>query len=246
MEELFYEIFSDLPRQGPGDNDSTIKAASKITSFNDNPKILDVGCGTGMQTFELIKFFGGTVYAIDNHVPYLNKLCSEAQRKGFGDEIICLEADMLNPDFIKERFNLIWAEGSIYIVGFENGLKAFKKLLKPKGFIAVTEVSWLKEDPPPELFEFWEREYPAIKNIQDNLKVIDSLGYKQIDHFILPESSWWNDYYYPLEERVQNLYLKYHEDEDAMELLDFVQFEIDMFRKYADYYGYVFYIMQKQ
>ena len=46
MEDFFYEIFSDLPRQGPGDNNSTQKAYSLLTGIPEKPQILDIACGT--------------------------------------------------------------------------------------------------------------------------------------------------------------------------------------------------------
>ena len=78
MEKLFYEIFSDLPRQGPGSAISTLKAAKLISRISDHPKILDIGCGTGTQTLELIKHFGGITYAVDNYQPFLDELSAEA------------------------------------------------------------------------------------------------------------------------------------------------------------------------
>ncbi|MBN2174616.1 MAG: class I SAM-dependent methyltransferase, partial [Bacteroidales bacterium] len=165
MEDLFYEVFTDLPRQGPGDDESTQKAASMVLEIPKYPKILDVGCGTGGQTLELAKYFGGTIYAVDNHQPYLDSLYAEARLKGFGDIIKCINANMLEPDFINGKFDLIWAEGSIFVVGFKEGLYAFKKMLNPTGYIAVSEVCWLKDNPPDDLLEFWNREYPAIRDI---------------------------------------------------------------------------------
>jgi len=38
---------------------------------------------------------------------------------------------------------------------------------------------------------------------------------------------------------------KYRDDVEAIQLLDESQLEIDLYRKYSDWYGYVFYIMQK-
>jgi SAM-dependent methyltransferase len=246
MNELFYEVFSNIPRQGPGDAESTQRAASRIPELPKDFKILDIGCGTGKQTLELVKYFGGPIYAIDNHQPYLDELSAEARKKGFEDEIFCTRASMLDQGFVKGKYDLIWAEGSIFIIGFEEGLKFFKSLLKPNAYMAITEANWIKPNPPTEIVDFWEREYPAITNIENNLKTIESLNYKLIDHFILPQKAWWENFYVPLEKRLKKLYKKYHEDEDSLELLDMIQLEVDMYRKYGDYYGYVFYIMQNK
>jgi hypothetical protein len=39
---------------------------------------------------------------------------------------------------------------------------------------------------------------------------------------------------------------KYRDNGEAQAVLDSFQLEIDMFRKYSQYYGYGFYIMRKQ
>lgn len=245
MNELFYEILSDLPRQGPGDKISTLKAANLISNLTNNPTIIDIGCGTGKQTLELADHFGGKITAVDNHQPFLDELAKNVNQSGLSDTITCLNADMLNLSFADEKFDLVWAEGSIFIIGFKEGFKAFKKLLKPGGYIAVTEVSWFKGSPPKELAEFWNSEYPDINTIENNLDIIKSLDYKLVDHFKLPDSAWLDDFYNPLERRLKTLRSKYDSNKEALELIEKIQYEIDIFHKYSAYYGYVFYIAQK-
>lgn len=245
MDDLFYEIFSDLPRQGPGDKNSTLQAAGLITQIPALPNILDVGCGTGKQTLELANNFDGKITAIDNHQPFLDELAKKAKQSGLADKITCLNADMLNPSFVDDQYDLIWAEGSIFIIGFKEGLKSFRKLLKPDGYIAMTEVSWFKVSPPKELEDFWNSEYPDINTIENNLDIIHSLGYKIVDHFKLPDSAWLDDYYNPLETKLKRLRNKYEQEKEALELIETLQHEIDIFHEYSSYYGYVFYIAQK-
>src|SRR5262249_11799155 len=59
-------------------------------------------------------------------------------------------ASMSALDFPDASFDLIWSEGAIYVMGFAEGLRAWKRLLKPHGAIAVTELSWLGPDIPEE------------------------------------------------------------------------------------------------
>ena len=86
--------------------------------------------------------------------------------------------------------------------------------------------------------------YPAIKTISQNIEIIEDVGYSLIDHFTLPDSAWWEDYYNPLEKRIKRFQEKYTGDKEALEFANASQQEIDLFRKYSNVYGYVFYIMQ--
>jgi ubiquinone/menaquinone biosynthesis C-methylase UbiE len=241
---VFYDVFNDLPRQGPGDAKSTGRALSVMTERPANPRILDVGCGTGAQTLDLARLIDGEILAVDNHQPFLDALQKKASEPGLSGRIRVLNSDMNDLHLGDQSFDIIWSEGAIYIMGFEKGLKEMQRLLKPSGYVAVTEVSWLKPEPPAELCEFWNREYPAIQSIDHNLNIVKEAGYSVISHFVLPESSWLNDYYKPLEARLWTMRSKYAGDESALAIVESCQLEIDLFRKYSDYYGYVFYVMR--
>ena len=245
MDKLFFEIHSNLPREGPGLNACTRKAFQAIPDMPAKPEILDIGCGPGMQTIELARISGGNITAIDNHQPYLEGLKKSALEEGLDENIKTLNASMFEMDFEKGKFDLIWAEGSIYIIGVENGLKYWKQFLKSGGYMAFTEVSWLREDRPKELQQFWDEGYPAIKDIDENIALIEKCGYKVIEHFILPEEAWWKHYYNPLEKRLRMLKEKYKNDKLAVEMLEQEEIEIEFYRKYSSWYGYVFYIVQK-
>jgi hypothetical protein len=93
--------------------------------------------------------------------------------------------------------------------------------------------------------DFWNTEYPGINTITNNIDIINSLGYKMVDYFKLPDSAWLDDYYVPLEKRLKLLRKKYDGVKRALELIESVQHEIDIFYKYSAWYGYVFYIARK-
>ena len=153
---------------------------------------------------------------------------------------------MDNIQFSEASFDILWAEGSIFIMGFEQGLREWKKFLKPKGYLAVHEMAWIKENPPQEIRDYWEHVYPQIATIEDNLRIIEQCGYRSIGSFPLPEDAWWEFYYTPLENRLKDLRIKFKDNSKAMEMMEETQLEIDMFRKYNAWYGSVFYVMQKQ
>jgi SAM-dependent methyltransferase len=242
--ELFFEIHSDNPREGPGNFESTKRAFESLSNLPDNPLILDIGCGPGKQTLDLLKLSDAKITAVDNHQPYVDFLTNKIFAECLEDQINVYNKDMNDLDYDEHSFDVIWSEGAIYNIGFEKGLKNWQKFLKPGGYIAVTEATWLKENPPNEIFDFWNTEYPAIQEIGANIEIIKSCGYKIINHFKLPESAWW-EYYNPIIKKLIRLKQKYTNDIEALALIDAEEKEIEYYRKYSDYYGYVFYIMQK-
>ena len=243
MEELFYKIYDALPRGGPGNIESTRKAFDLLADLPEKPDILDIGCGKGIQTIELMNISDGRIVAVDNHRPFLDALKQSAVLTGLSDRLLCLQGDMFSLGFRPNAFDLIWSEGAIYILGFENGLKSCKQLVRANGYVAVTEISWLKENPPIEVAEFFGQEYPDMKDIQGNFEIIEAAGYDLIDYFILPEDAWWDDYYLPLDQQIGDLQSEYKDNAQAQELFEILRLEIDMYRKFSDYYGYVFYII---
>ncbi|MBD1921761.1 class I SAM-dependent methyltransferase [Microcoleus sp. FACHB-831] len=242
---IFSELHCDIPREAPGDNASTAKALSLVPQLPENPQILDIGCGPGMQTLALAKITGGYITAIDNHQPFLDELKRRAEQEYLSSHIITQNCSMFSLEFEQESFDLIWSEGAIYIMGFRDGLQSWRRFLKLGGALAVTELSWLVTNPPEEPLNFWRNAYPPMKNIEENITIFQESGYTYINSFTLPESSWWDDYYIPLERRLADLRKKYQGDEDANTILDEQQIEIELYRHYSHCYGYVFYIMQK-
>lgn len=50
---------------------------------------------------------------------------------GLGDRVTALVGSMDELAFGDEELDLIWAEGSIYNIGFERGLTEWRRFLKP-------------------------------------------------------------------------------------------------------------------
>ena len=246
LPEIFWEIHSGLPREGPGDNKSTRRAYLMLKELPKNPRILDIGCGPGMQTIELAKLSKGQIDALDNYRPFLDQLDISVKKEEFTDKIKLVKGDMFNLDYDSNTFDLIWSEGSIFIIGFEKGLRNSKPLLTDKGYLIVSELSWLTDDIPSEASEYMKHVYPVIKTIQGNLDIAKKEGYRIVGFFVLPSESWWTDYYDPILTKLPSLKEKYKDDQEKLGHIAYHEVEIEMFRKYSDYYGYVFYVMQNK
>jgi ubiquinone/menaquinone biosynthesis C-methylase UbiE len=242
--EIFFDIHKDLPREGSGRDEYTQKAFEMIPPIR-QPLILDIGCGPGLQTIKLAKLTDGNIIGIDIHQPYLDQLEQTAEKEKVSHKIQTLNQSMTNMNFPEEYFDIIWAEGSIFVIGFEQGLIQWKKFIKNGGYLTVHEMTWLKDNPPKEIADYWEKVYPAITTIEENLNIIKNFDYKLIGYFPLPDDAWWDFYYNPLEKRLKELRSKYKDNSIALAMIDEQQKEIDLYRKYNQWYGSVFYIMQK-
>ncbi|MFV9646407.1 MAG: class I SAM-dependent methyltransferase, partial [Desulfobacterales bacterium] len=93
-----------------------------------------------MQTIELAKISNGKIIALDNHQGFLDILLEQSKKQGLEGKIIPQNMSMLDMDFEKETFDIIWSEGALYFMGFQDGLKRCHQLLKEKGYLAVSEL----------------------------------------------------------------------------------------------------------
>ena len=245
MDNIFFEIFETLPRQGPGDERSTKKAFQMLAELFECPEILDVGCGTGAQTLVLAELSSGNITALDNHAPFIDILERKVRQARLEKRIHCVVGDMAAMNFRAESYDVTWSEGAANIMGFANALKSWKVLLKPKGYLVVSELVWFKKETPQEIKAYFAGAYPDMKYYDDIYPIVRSAGYEMINYFPLPSKSWWTDYYAPMEKKLAEMRREYQSNKDAQSIFDSFQLEIDMHRKYYEYYGYGFYIMRK-
>jgi SAM-dependent methyltransferase len=169
----------------------------------------------------------------------------QARNEGLEEKIIPKNLSMIDMDFDEKAFEIIWSESALYFMGFQNGLKRCHQLLKNKGYLAVTELVYTTPDPPDTVIQYFENEYPDIRTIKDNMEAIQKEGFNLVVNFTLPESAWLNSYYLPIEKELPRLNKKYKGNEIALGVFEGFRNEIDFYRKYSEFYGYEFFVMQK-
>ena len=239
---MIYEYYSNTERQGPGSPEITLKALSFIDGLTEKSKVADVGCGTGGQTMVLAQNTPCEIIGIDLWPDFINQFNQNAQNKNLHERVKGIVGNMENLPFQEEELDLIWSEGAIYNIGFEAGLNEWRKFLKQGGYIAVTENTWFTEERPAEIQEFWQRAYPEIDTIPNKVAQMQKAGYLPIAVFVVPETCW-TDYYYAQQPRMEEAFLKkYKGNKSAEELIAAERYEVELYRKYKAYYGYVFYI----
>ena len=242
--QLRRELHAGLGTASPVRLSFTRKAFELLPPL-ETPQILDVGCGSGDPTLELARLSGGQVLGLDVDPSALAELSKRAKEEGLAHRIQVVNRSMLDMDFPDERFDLIWAEGSMHVVGFEKALRDWRRFLKPRGFLVVHEMAWLRADPPPAIRNFWQGIFPGIRTVSEYVETVPGCGYDLIAHFALPEDFWWREYYAPLEARIRELRGKYAGDPAAQTALDNEQQDVDLYRKHKSWYGSAFLLMQK-
>ena len=239
MEELF-QLFEGLARLGPGSEASTLRALHMLPMLPAEPRILDLGCGAGASSLILARETRGMVAAIDVHQPFLDDLDRRAAAAGLEERIKtrCGSMGVLNDPL--RSYDLIWSEGAVYLIGFERGLRLWRPLLRASGFLCVTEATWLTEDPPAEARMYWDEAYPAMGTIDQNLERAKAAGYDPLGTFSLPKSDWEDEYYAPLVTRMDAL----RADPAFAPVIAETNREIELYRRFGDSYGYVFYALR--
>ena len=242
---LINEYFTELERLGPGSPAETIRALSFIGNLANKTKIADLGCGTGVQTMVLAQNTEATITALDLYAGSIDKLNATAEKLGLQHRVKGIVASMDNLPFPKEEFDLIWSEGAIANIGFEKGLNHWRDFLKKDGYVAVSYESWFTDERPAEIEKWWMDAVPEITTIGHNIAIMQKTGYIPVAAFALPEHCWIDNYFMPQKAR-QEEFLKKHAGNKAVEnMIAFLRREADLYLKYKQYYGYVFYIGKK-
>ncbi|WP_156032755.1 class I SAM-dependent methyltransferase [Prevotella sp. 10(H)] len=242
---LICEFFLHLERQGPGSPEVTRKALSFIDNLTAKSLIADIGCGTGGQTMTLATHAPGNITGFDLFPEFINLFNANAAKLNLQDRVKGVVRSMDDLPFGDEELDLIWSEGAIYNIGFERGLNEWRKFLKTGGYIAVSESSWFTEKRPSEIENYCMPHFPEMDTISNKVAIIEKAGYIPVATFILPVTCWTDHYFTPMI-KVQEMFLNQHKGNKAVEkFVELQRYDAEIYRKYNEFYGYVFYIGKK-
>ena len=244
-EDFFHQVFSSLPRQGPGYSEATRKAWSLIPSGPPQPNILDIGCGTGAQTRDLATLSRGTITAVDSYEPFLARLTERAEHEGLSERIRTRQASMDDLPFDQKEFDIIWSEGAIDIMGFERGLSLWKQYCKHGGFIIVSDMALFDSPAPKELINFWKPYGVTVYSEKEKAQQIANAELHLLHTFRLEEKGWLKHYYEPMQKVIEKLRREQGADPECAGILDALELEAVIYRQFKKFYGYTFFVMQK-
>ena len=244
--ELLIDLHKNTSRQGPGSEADSQRALDILNLPNDRPlKVADIGCGTGASTLALAGRLNCEITAIDYSTEFLNTLRNRAIQMGLNEKIKVEQGSMTELPFDSDSLDLIWSEGAVYIMGFEKGVKYWKQFLKPGGYLAVSEITWITNNRPKEVEEYWKEAYPEIGTAGEKIRVLEENGFGLSGYFYLPPDSWIESYYKDLETEFSS-FLKRHDHSDQVrKVVTESKEEIALYMENQQYYSYGFYIAKK-
>ncbi|MFJ1955679.1 GNAT family N-acetyltransferase [Streptomyces microflavus] len=203
--EAFFTLHHRLPRQSPGSDATTRRLLAAAGLLPDRPRVLDLGCGPGRAALLLAAEAGAEVTAVDLHQPFLDELRDSAEARGPGDRIRTVRADMgdlTGPEFPASSFDLVWAEGSAYCIGFATAVRDWQRLLAPGGAMMISECVWTTDTPSAGARGFWDRN-GSLRTLSETTAVAVAEGCTVAEVLVQPDSDW-DEYYVPLAERVRS------------------------------------------
>jgi len=193
---LMVDLHRDGTRQGPGSDEETLRAL-ELTRLDRAAglQVADIGCGTGASTLTLAsRLPNARIIAVDLFPEFLDILTERARAAGCSEQIETRAESMDSLSFAAESLDLIWSEGAIYNMGFTKGIQSWRPFLRPGGVIAVSEITWLRPDPPEEIRQHWNSEYSEIATASEKIAILERAGYDLLGYVVLPSANWVDNY----------------------------------------------------
>jgi trans-aconitate methyltransferase len=235
-------LFGGMEKLGPGDNAHTVHVLRLLPKQHFRV-IVDAGCGTGRQTLALVKELDTLVHAVDSYELFLSDLVRRAREAKVENLVQIHRMDMKDIPHVFQGIDLLWSEGAAYNIGFPSALATWASAMTPDGFAVISELSWLKEQAPDAVREFFRSGYPDMQSEQHNTAVAERAGYKLLTTYTLPSQTWADGYYDILAPRAKALLG--HPDASVRNFAAETLREIEVFECSENSYGYVFYVLQR-
>ncbi len=249
MDEKYLKLLIDLhidgKRQGPGGVQETLKMIELAgLRHQKNLKIADIGCGTGIASIFLAKELSARITSID-FLPEFIDVLKQTVKSEYLTNIDAKVCSMDNLPFDDEEYDVLWSEGAIYNIGFEKGVKEWRRFLKKNGLLILSEITWLTEERPDEIQNHWDSEYPEIDTASEKIKILEKAGYSPVAYFYLPESCWTDNYYNPMQSRFTEFLERNRNSTTAQEIIEAEKVEIDLYGRFKEYLSYGVYIARR-
>ncbi len=149
-----------------------------------HPRILDVGCGSGLPTVQLARMADGEVVGIDTDAKALGAFNERVRARGLQHRVRGICVSLSDNEFPDASFGVIWGEGVFHLLDPVESFAECRRLLKAGGFLVMHETRACLENTSAEAAR---------------------CGLRLFDEHALPPGFWWDAYGAPLEDRIARL-----------------------------------------
>ncbi len=190
----------------------------------DRPRILDIGCGQGVQAMELARLGGGEVVGIDIDETVLTQFHKRLERSDVSSRVTVHRCSLFDSGLAAESFDVLWEEGVLHLLEPASSFAACHRLLRPRGFLVMHEtLDWFQA---------------ARQRLPES-------GLQFLDRHLLPRHFWWTEYGAPLERRVRAFRESHGDAAGSPDLTRYAN-EAAMIKADPDQFDCGFFILQKR
>ncbi len=244
--ELLEALHRPNSRQGPGSEAATLQAMALAGLKPSSAlRIADLGCGTGAAALTLAANTDSDVTAVDFLAGFIDELKQRMEGAGLSQQTKGIVGDIADPPFESESLDVIWSEGAIYNLGFEEGLSTWRPFLRPGGVLAVSELTWLSSERPAELTEHWEAQYAQVATAGTKITQLEAAGFDLLGYFPLSPDCWLENYYLPLQAGLDTFLEAFGHSDEAREIAAAEEQEFDLYQRFGSYFSYGFYVARR-
>jgi ubiquinone/menaquinone biosynthesis C-methylase UbiE len=131
---------------------------------------LDVGCGVGVTPCSIARRYGCRVVGVDILEAMVERSKERAQRERVMDRTEFRVADAQDLPFEDDLFDAVITESvTAFPEDKQKAVNEYVRVTKPGGYVGLSESTWLKVPPPPELIAWASQDLGAnIKPLTSN------------------------------------------------------------------------------
>ncbi len=148
---------------------------TELCHIDEGKCVLDVGCGVGQTPCLLAKKYGCNVVGIDINERMIERSKERAEAEGVTDRTEFRVADAQSLPFEDDAFDAVITESvTVFPEDKEKTVKEYTRVTKPGGYVGLSESTWLKSPPPPEILAW------AAQDLGAHVKPLTSDGWARL------------------------------------------------------------------
>lgn len=189
-----FEFFAKLPRTEPGSPTFTSAYLTPIPIKSDD-KVLDLGCAAGDRATWVARSRCCRVVAVDRDPRYLPFAQQRAAEGGASTLVTPITARYTQLPFADGSFDVVMVEGAALSIGLKQALDIWRRLLSPKGLLAIAYPGVVNKGAPQEVRGPLEKHMvEPLGTLADYHKIIRAAGY-ELFHQVPLQAEVWDRYY---------------------------------------------------